>query len=408
VLRNEPFRWLWLAVLFARVGEAIAQVALPLLVYDLTGSSRLLGAMFVIQLAPRVILAPIAGLLADRMDRRRLMIGAALLRSGSVALIPLASEVWQIAALAAVVAVGMAVSMPAELSALPLTVPKPQLVPALSLVQVTNNVTRIIGPAAGAGLIGSVGAGAAFWTEAACFLAAVGCLIPLALPAPSTLQRGQLLVGAKKEIAEGLRVVWQTPIVRGVTATECLWSLVGAAITIAGLVYAKETLDLGNRAELVYGLLSATLSAGAVTGALAASTIERRIGRPALLAVGYLGPLFAVPALLQPPVPALFLCWYLLGFADALAVISMQAYLAESVGDEMRGRVYATWNGVITLAALVTYGAVGWVTDRLGAPWTIALSGLIVGIGGPLALMLTGAISAVRAPSAPMPVERRI
>jgi MFS family permease len=89
-------------------------------------------------------------------------------------------------------------------------------------------------------------------------------------------------------------------------------------------------------------------------------------------------------------------------------VISMQAYLAESVGDEMRGRVYATWNGVITLAALVTYGAVGWVTDRLGAPWTIALSGLIVGIGGPLALMLTGAISAVRAPSAPMPVERRI
>jgi MFS transporter, NRE family, putaive nickel resistance protein len=397
VLRNEPFRWLWLAVLFSRAGEAIAQVALPLLVYDLTGSSRLLGFMFVISLAPRVVLAPVAGLLADRLDRRRVMTTSAVIRAGSVALIPLADGVWQIAMLAVVIAVCVTFSVPAELSSLPLTVPAAQLVPALSLTQVTNSTMRIIGPAGGAALVGSAGIGAAFWTEAVCFLAAVACFARVVIPQGQLVQeRLPLLANARRDIAAGLNVVWSVPIVRGITCAECLWSFMGAAATIAGLIYVEETLDYGDRSELVYGLLSASLSTGAVLGALAASRVERRIGRPTLLAVGYLGPVFALPILAEPSAPFLFGCWFLVGFADAWAVIAMQAYLAESVSDDLRGRVYATWNGVITSAGLVAYGAVGWITDRIGAPWTIALAGLLVGVGGPLVLLATGALTAVR------------
>lgn len=407
VLSNEPFRWLWLAVLLSRAGEAIAQVALPLLVYDLTDSSRLLGAMLVIQLAPRVVLAPIAGLLADRLDRRKLMIRTAILRAATVALIPLATEVWQIGLLAVLVATSVAMSQPAELSALPLTVPKQQLVPALSLTQVTNSIMRIVGPAGGAALVGTAGAGAAFWTESVCFIGAVACLLPLKLPVSDQIpDRGPLLANAWREIGEGLHVVWRTPIVRGITAAECLWALTNASIQIATLVYAEETLDLGNRAEFVYGLLTASISAGALTGALAASRIERRIGRPALMAIGYLGPLFLIPAVFEPPLVLLFLSYYLLGVADALAVIAMQAYLAESVADELRGRVYATWSGLITLAALVTFGLIGWLTDQIGAPTTIALTGIAVGVGAPIMLAVTGALAAVRRPAA-MPRETR-
>jgi MFS family permease len=206
----------------------------------------------------------------------------------------------------------------------------------------------------------------------------------------------------------GLRIVWQVPIVRGITAAECLWSFMGAAATVAGLVYVEETLDLGERTELVYGLLSASLSTGAVLGALAASRIERMIGRPSLLAAGYLGPLFVLPTIAEPPALFLFACWFLVGFADAWAVIAMQAYLAESVADDMRGRVYATWNGVITLAGLASYGAVGWITERIGAPWTLAAGGALVGIGGPLVLIVSGALAAVRAPGAAQPNEQRV
>ena len=397
VLQNEPFRWLWLAVLFSRAGEAIAQVALPLLVYDLTGSSRLLGVMFVISLAPRVVLAPVAGLLADRLDRRRVMVASAVVRAASVALIPLAGDVWQIAALAMAIAACVAFSQPAELSSLPLTIPAAQLVPALSLTQVTNNVMRIVGPAGGAALVGSAGIGAAFWTEAVCFVVAVACFVRLVVPRGEQPEHPpSLLANARRDIAAGLNVVWRVPIVRGITCAECLWSFMGAAATIAGLIYVEETLDFGDRAELIYGLLSASLSTGAVLGALAASRVERRLGRPVLMAIGYFGPLFALPAVAEPSAPFLFACWFLVGFADAWAVIAMQAYMAESVADDMRGRVYATWNGVITLAALISYGTVGWITDRIGAPWTIALAGLLVGAGGPLVLWATGALAAVR------------
>ena len=91
VLAIPAFRLLWLAEVTARVGEAIAQVALPLFVYGLTESAGLMSVIFVIQMLPRAILAPVAGLLADRLDRRRLMIAASLMRAVGVAILPLAT-----------------------------------------------------------------------------------------------------------------------------------------------------------------------------------------------------------------------------------------------------------------------------------------------------------------------------
>lgn len=401
VLAIPAFRLLWLAEVTARVGEAIAQVALPLLVYRLTESAGLMSVIFVIQMVPRAVLAPVAGLLADRLDRRQLMISASLMRAVGVAVLPLSTEVWQVAAVAAFVAVGTTIVQPAELAAIPMVVPPAQLVSALSITQVTNSVTRIIGPALGAGLIGLAGPKPAFWTQTLCFLIAIGWLWRLALPAPvrspdtgDTARHA--LASAWHDIGEGMQAVWRTPIVRGICASESLWSLISAVLSITAVVYTERALDLGDRAEYVYGLLAATFSAGAVLGALIAGRVERRIGRPHMLAIGYLGPLMLLPAGLVPPLPVVFVCWFGLGFTDAWAVIALQAYMAESVEDELRGRVYAIWSGVISLAILGAYALTGWMTDRFGSPATLALVGAVVGIGGPLLLLSTGALTAVR------------
>lgn len=403
VLRYDAFRWLWFAILFSRVGDAIARIAMPLLVYDKTHSSGLLGAIFVIEYAPRFLTSPVAGLLADRVDRRRLMMFAALLRAGSVAFIPFAGSVWQIAVLAAIVAVGTALSIPPEMAALPTTIPSGLLVPALSLTQVTNSMMRIIGPALGAGLISGIGPKAAFWTEAVCFGLAILALSQLVLPNAAAKIRdagSSTLAEARREIALGVRTVWRTPIVRGVTGTESLFQIVGAAMAIAGLIYVTKTLDLGDRGGFFYGLLSAMGSAGAVIGALTARRVERSLGRPILMAIGYLGPLAFTPMILHPPLPALFACWFVFGFTDAWAVIGFQAYLAQAVPDDLRGRVYSTWDSAVTLASLIAYGAVGWITARAGAPVTLFAAALIVGLGGPLILFASGAIADVLKPAA--------
>jgi NRE family putative nickel resistance protein-like MFS transporter len=400
ILQIPMFRQLWLGQTFPRIGSALSQAAMPLLVYQIAGSAGLMSLIFVIQLLPLAVLSPIAGLLADRLDRRRSMVICATARGCCAAAIPFTNEVWQIATIAAIASVFTAVDMPTGLAAIPTTVPKDRLVTALSLSQVSGGVTRIIGPAAGAALVGVAGPRPAFALQAICFFIALRWLIPLRLPAPEIAawsESESLIQHAMREIGEGLRVVFSTPIIRGICAAEALWGMLNAALSITAVVLTEKNLGLGDRSELVYGLLTASASTGAVLGALIAKRIEERIGRPMLMAIGYLGPLMLIPAGLTPPLAIIFVCWFALGFTDAWAVIAMQSYLAESADEGMRGRVFALWGGLISLVALGAYSLVGWMTDRFGAPAAISTIGTIVGIGGPLLLVLTGALAQVRA-----------
>lgn len=415
-LANPSFRRLWLAQLTAALGRAVAQVALPLLVYDLSGSARLLSLIFVLSLLPEVVLSPVAGLLADRLDRRRLMLVADVGRALTVSLLPLTDRPWQIAVLAALIASLTAVSRPAEMAAVPMVAGPGLLVPSLSLVQVSNSLVRVAGPAAGAGIVGAFGPAPGFWVQTVCFAVSVACvwrmvLPPVAPPRPidgaaaGIAARRAALARARRDIWEGLRVLWVHRVVRGITAAEVLWQVVGAALTVGLVVYTEETLDLGDRAGVVFALLTATFSAGASLGALAGGPMERRIGRRRLLAVGYLGPLFLLPFGFNPPLGAAFACWFLLGFADAWAVIALQAYLAEAVPDAIRGRMYASWSAAVTLGGVAWYAVAGWALPAFGAPLAITLAGVIVGVGGPLALLLTGALAALprRSPAPPEP-----
>lgn len=403
VLAIPAFRRLWLAQLCAQLGEAIALVAMPLFAYALTGSAELLSLIFVLQLLPRVILAPITGLLADRLDRRRLIVAAHLGRAALVALLPFAQHAWQVAALAMLIAIGSALARPAELAAVPAVVPPSQLVAALSATQVAGSIVRVIGPALAGGIIALTSPGPAFVVQAACFLLSATILLGLTLPpvhrepaATSTSAARPPSALLRQEIADGLRIVWQNRIVRGTAAVESLWQGVFASLIVTTLIYVEQTLHLGAEASSAYSLLTAAFAGGAAVGALVARPVERRIGRPRLMAVGYLAPLMLVPALLAPPLPLFLACWFALGFTDAWAVIAMQSYLAEAVPDALRGRTYATWTGVVTLASALAFLIIGWATPRLGPPLTLFLTGIIVGIGGPLLLVATGALAAMR------------
>jgi MFS family permease len=395
VLVIPAFRRLWLAQLGSQLGEAIALMAMPLLVYGLTGSAELLSLIFILQLLPRVVLAPIAGIIADRLDRRHIILGADLTRAVLVALLLFTDRAWQVAVLAMLVAVGNAVARPAELAAVPMTVAPGQLVQALSVSQVAASIVRIVGPGLAAGVIAATGPRPAFGLQSLCFLVSAGCISGLVLPPVERVQSNRG-AAVRREITDGLHVVRHNPIVRGITAVEMLWQLVTAALVVGILLFVEETLRLGNDADTVFSLLTATFAAGTALGALVARSVEKRIGRMRLMAIGYLALLMLVPAGLTPPLPVLFACLFILGFTDAWAVIAMQTYLAEAVPDALRGRVYATWLGAVTLAGAAGFGVVGWLTPRVGSPVTLALVGAAVGIGGPLLLLATGAIAAMR------------
>lgn len=397
VLAIPAFRSLWLAQLASQLGEAVALVAMPLLVYALTGSPELLSLIFVLQLLPRVVLAPVAGLLADRLDRRRILITADLARAGLVAVIPFTDQAWQIALLASLVSIGNAIARPAELAVVPMIVPARQLVPALSLTHLSGSVVRVVGPALAAGVIASTGPRPPFVVQAICFLVSAAFIFGLRLPeAARPPVTAGLLDLVRQEIGDGLRVVRDNPVVRGITVVEMLWQFVTAVLVVTILVLVEETLHLGDAAPTVFSLLTASFAAGTAVGALIARPVESRLGRMRLMAVGYLAPLMLIPAGLTPHIPVLFACLFLLGFADAWAVIAMQTYLAEAVPDALRGRVYAAFIGAQTLAGAIDFALVGWLTPRIGPPATLVLVGIVVGCGGPLLLFASGAIAALR------------
>ncbi|CAN5478763.1 MFS transporter [soil metagenome] len=402
---NSSFRWLWVLSLFSSGSDAIATVAMPLLVYDLTDSAGLLGIMFMLQQVPRVLLSPIAGVIADRVDRRQILFWSAIIRACFAAAIPFTDSVWQIATLAMFSAAASTLARPCEMAALPSLLSGPDFIQGLSLIQVTNNVMRMVGPAAGAALISFTSPGRAFWLQALCVLASAAAAWKLALPPQAANEE---LSGWKagpqrglSDLGEGLRTVWRTPVVRGIIASESLWSFVSAAMIVAGVVLTEEALDLGGRAEGVFGALTATFSGGAVLGALLASRLERTVGRNAMLALGYLGPLLLVPVVFTPPLPILFAFWFAFGAADALAVVALHSYLAESVPDSLRGRVYATYISCVTAISLGSFALVGWLTDHFGAPETFAIVGIVTGIGAPLLLWVSGALASIRSHTRP-------
>lgn len=398
LLAEPNLRRLWTAQAWSGAGESLAQIALPLLVYELSGSARLVGLVALALVIPRVVLAPVAGLLVDRVDRRRLMIAADVERLLLVMLVPLCAMAWQVAVLAVGIAVGNAVARPAELAAVPSVAGEGRLVAALSLMQVTNAIIRVVIPAAGAGIVATTGPGPAFWLQALCFLGSLAALRRLVVPwSPDPRAAGEgLLSAATADLWAGLRAIRDVPIIRGITASEALWQLVTGALVVTAVVYTQETLDLGNRADAAFALMTTSISAGAVCVALVAHRLEGRIGRARPMAIGYVGPAFLIVAALGVPLPVVYLAWFALGLADAWAVISFQAYLAEAVPEELRGRVYAAWGAVVALAGAAGYALMGVVTPWLGAERTFGAVGLIVGLGGPLLLWATGAVASVR------------
>lgn len=398
ILAVPAFRRLWLAQLVAQLGEAVALVALPLLAFDMTGSAELLSLIFVLQLIPRIILAPITGVIADRLNRKRLLIVCDLARMVLVAIMPFTREAWQVGVLAVLIAIGNAFARPAELAAVPMVAPPHLLVPALSATQVAGSVVRVIGPALAGAIVTLAGPGPAFGAQAICFGLSAAILVGLTLPAASPTTDAptlSTLEAVREEMRDGLRIVWHNPIVRGTAAVEALWQLVFSSLFVAALVYVEESLHLGGDAASAFSLLTACFAGGTAIGALVARPVERRIGRPALMAIGYLAPLTLIPAAFTPPLPVLFACWLALGFTDAWAVIAMQSYLAESVEDSLRGRMYATWTAVVTIGGAIALIVVGRLTETIGPPLTLAIAGATVGIGGPILLWLTGALPAM-------------
>ncbi|MFN8035284.1 MAG: MFS transporter [Acidimicrobiia bacterium] len=344
-LRRRDFRLFWGGTFASNIGTWMQNVLLGAYGYELTHSSSYVGLLVFAQLGPLILLAPLGGVLADHVDRRRLLVLTQLEQlAGSVVLALLASSDHpsHVAIFICVLAIGAgnALSAPALSAILPTLVPRQDLAGAVSLQSAQMNLSRVVGPVLGAPLYVRFGASPVFLLNALTYLFAVAAVVVVAYPrrAPHVAEES-----GWAHLLSGFRIAWRDRLIRHVLSTMMLLSLF--SLTFVGLMPVIAAQSLGIRPKSAsYGWLYAIFGLGAAAGATAVGTLLVDRSKAALSRLGLvaLAGILAIFGLLRSAAPA-YPVALLLGLAYFTVVTSLATLLQEHLDDALRGRVLALW-----------------------------------------------------------------
>ncbi|MGH7582151.1 MAG: MFS transporter [Gemmatimonadales bacterium] len=388
------------------VGTWITRVATSWLVYRLTGSAALLGVVGFAGQVPAFVLAPFAGVWIDRTNRRRLLVvtqALAMLQSLALAILALSGTiaVWHVLALQLFQGCINAFDMPGRQSFLhELVEDRADLPNAIALNSSMVNGARLVGPTIAGLLIAATGEGWCFLLDAVSYLAVIGSLLAMRLPAHVVKGGGSRLL---HDLRQGVHYAFAFLPIRAVLMLLALVCLTGVPYTVLMPVIAVTTLHGGPH---TYGFLMGATGVGALVGAiyLASRTSVLGLGRIIPLAAILFGAGLITFALSHSLAMSLFLLLFAGGGFMVLMAAS-NTLLQTLVREEMRGRVMAFYTmafmGTTPFGSLVA----GVLAERIGAPRTIMIGGAACLVGG---AAFFGVLPAVRAMARPVYVERGI
>lgn len=368
------------------IGTWMQMAAQSWLVLTLTGSPTALGVVIALQTLPVLLLGPYGGVVADRVDKRRMMIAlqAAMgIQALVLALLTLSgrARIWEIGLLALLLGLNNAFENPARQSFMLEMVGPENLRNAVSLNSVLVNVARTIGPAVAGILIATAGEGWCFLANAVSFVAVIASLLRLDLSQispspPSGRHAGQL--------REGLRYVRGTPEL----AVPLLMMGLAGALTyefqVSLPVMASRGLDAGAAG---YGFMTSAMGLGAVVGGLFVAA-RGRTGVRTLVAAALAFGVVLMAAAAAPDLPVELLALALAGAASIAFMSTGNSTLQLAAAPSMRGRVMSLWFVAFQGSTPIGGPIVGWVIAWAGARAGLGLGGVTC-----LAVALLGALT---------------
>lgn len=378
--RNRAFLMLWAGQFVSQIGDRLAALAFPWLVYTTTGSAVGTGAVFAIYTLPYMLFGALAGVAVDRVDKRRLMIAVDLVRAGLILAVPLLAtrSLAAVYILAFVIASAGVFFDPARLAILPEIVPPGRLLRANSLISTAENLTEILGWALAGLLLAAVSTSVAFELDAATFLVSAGALALMRYRAPAREVAERSVRALGRELREGLSFLFRDRGVRAntVMVIVCVAGL-GAAYPLTFL-FAVRVLGGGTRA---FGTLEAAVGVGYLAGSLALVALASRVrkGRVMLAGLAGMGACLALVGV-TTSVWTAALPLALFGLANAAVLISVDTYLQQAIPEGLRGRVlgsrFTLTQGTYALSVLVGGALAGFLDVRL----LFAVAGAIVAL----------------------------
>lgn len=370
-LAYKNFIYLWLGQVSHAFALWLEQVALPLLILELTGSATQLGLVILTRTLPAVGFGMVAGVVADNFNRRTVLLTTKVIvwvLNATFAMLVVTGfiEVWHIFAFSFLRGSTMAFDQPARQAMIPTVVPAHLVTNAMSLSSGTMQLMRIAGAASAGLLMGYIGLAAPFVVATIVYTGAVVFTWMLRPPDHErTGYQGARRMGS--DLLAGLRYAWGSPDIRGILIIALGYFTFGMSfMQVFAPLFAEEVLDIGKSG---FGYMVSFLGVGGIIGALALASANPTKGRATIMVVmlfayGLLLTVFSVTSYLQSIVLA-FALVTLLGIAQAIFFPLINSLLVGTAPENMRGRVM----GVLSLdrAMMALGGAMaGFLSDRIG------------------------------------------
>jgi MFS family permease len=376
-LNHRNFQLFFAGQLLSMIGTWMQSVAQSWLVYRLTGSAVLLGAVGFASQFPVFLFAPFGGALADRYNRHRIIVSTqtvAMTLAWILTVLTLtgAVEIWHIFLLASLLGLVNAFDIPARQSFVIEMVGREDLVNAIALNSSIVNGARMVGPAVAGILVSAFGEGHCFLINALSYLAVLAALLTMRVPRRAAVRDPRSTIA---NILEGFTFVGRTPPIRALIVLLALVSLMGMPYAVLMPIFADQILGGGPRG---LGLLMGATGIGALAGALSL-TFRKSIyglGRVVAFASAAFGASlilfsfsrqFWVSAALLIPA----------GLSMMVQMASSNTLIQSMVPDQLRGRVMAVYS--MMFMGMAPFGAMfaGLLAARLGAPATVAIGGAV-------------------------------
>ncbi|MBN8733219.1 MAG: MFS transporter [Acidobacteria bacterium] len=374
---SREFRTMWIGACMSSIGTWMQMVAQSWLVYEISGSSRLLGLDAFLGQIPIMLLSLVGGVVADRVERRYILIASQLVQMSCAftltALVALGLvEVWHILTLSFVVGLAQAFGGPAYQALIPTLVKTEDLPNAIALNSIQFNLARVIGPVLGGLALAKLGAAWCFGLNGISFIAVIITLLIVRSPYKPQVVKETMIESMK----QGLRFIRRQ---------ESMVALIGLAFLLTALgvptmtflpVFVKSVFAKGPE---TYTLLLSVSGAGSVLGALLVATFGHSRHKGLILLVnicllGIFGALFSQSTTVW--VSCVFLFLGSMALISAFALISSLVQLIAT--DQMRGRVMSVYNVAFRGGMPIgNYGS-GEMIERITAPPVIAANGVLL------------------------------
>lgn len=381
ILTDRTYRHLFLAQISALLGTGLATVALGLLAYDLAGddASLVLGTVFTIKMVAYVGIAPIAGALADRVNRRALLICLDLLRAVAALCLPFVTEIWQVYVLIFVLQAASAAFTPTFQATIPDVLPdEARYTRALSLSRLAYDLENIVSPTLAALLLAVLSYDMLFLGTGLGFLASALLVVAVVLPSPKpAAQRG-----IYDRTTRGIRIYLATPRLRGLLALNLAAASGGAMVLVNSVLLVRGALGLSESA-LAWTMFAFGLGS-MVCALLLPRVLDHLPDRPVMLggallmAVALLGLALEISVLGLDWI-ALLVAWAAMGLGYAAVLTPSGRLLRRSAHAEDRPALFAAQFALSHACWLLTYPLSGWLMTRFGpAAALLSLAALTV------------------------------